>query len=33
MDATFFLPILLVAALIFGLVLLARSARIVNQYE
>src|SRR5204863_2758301 len=33
MDATFFLPILLIAALIFGLVLLARSARIVNQYE
>src|SRR6202158_2440118 len=33
MDATFFLPVLLVAALIFGLILLARSARIVNQYE
>jgi regulator of protease activity HflC (stomatin/prohibitin superfamily) len=33
MDATFFLPLLLVAALIFGLILLARSARIVNQYE
>jgi regulator of protease activity HflC (stomatin/prohibitin superfamily) len=33
MDATFFLPILLIAALIFGLILLARSARIVNQYE
>jgi regulator of protease activity HflC (stomatin/prohibitin superfamily) len=33
MDATFFLPMLLVAALIFGLILLARSARIVNQYE
>jgi len=33
MDAAFFLPILLIAALIFGLVLLARSARIVNQYE
>jgi len=33
MDATFFLPALLVAALIFGLILLARSARIVNQYE
>jgi regulator of protease activity HflC (stomatin/prohibitin superfamily) len=33
MDAAFFLPILLVAALIFGLILLARSARIVNQYE
>src|SRR6201998_4971545 len=33
MDATFFLPMFLGAALIFGLVLLARSARIVNQYE
>jgi regulator of protease activity HflC (stomatin/prohibitin superfamily) len=33
MDAAFFLPILLGAALIFGLILLARSARIVNQYE
>jgi regulator of protease activity HflC (stomatin/prohibitin superfamily) len=33
MDATFFLPMLLIAALIFGLILLARSARIVNQYE
>jgi len=33
MDAAFFLPILLVAGLIFGLILLARSARIVNQYE
>jgi regulator of protease activity HflC (stomatin/prohibitin superfamily) len=33
MDATFFLPVLLVAALLFGLILLARSARIVNQYE
>lgn len=33
MDATFFLPILLIAALLFGLILLARSARIVNQYE
>jgi regulator of protease activity HflC (stomatin/prohibitin superfamily) len=33
MDATFFLPVLLIAALIFGLILLARSARIVNQYE
>jgi regulator of protease activity HflC (stomatin/prohibitin superfamily) len=33
MDATFFLPILLIAALIFGLILLARSACIVNQYE
>jgi regulator of protease activity HflC (stomatin/prohibitin superfamily) len=33
MDAAFFLPMLLVTALIFGLILLARSARIVNQYE
>src|SRR5437660_3387666 len=33
MDATFFLPVLLGAVLIFGLILLARSARIVNQYE
>jgi regulator of protease activity HflC (stomatin/prohibitin superfamily) len=33
MDATFFVPVLLIAALLFGLVLLARSARIVNQYE
>jgi len=33
MDATFFLPMLLIAALVFGLILLARSARIVNQYE
>src|SRR6266436_1410079 len=33
MDATVFLPMLLIAALIFGLILLARSARIVNQYE
>jgi regulator of protease activity HflC (stomatin/prohibitin superfamily) len=33
MDATFFLPALLIAALVFGLILLARSARIVNQYE
>lgn len=33
MDATFFLPILLVAALLVGLLLLARAARIVNQYE
>ena len=33
MDATFFLPILLVAALLVGLLLLVRSARIVNQYE
>ena len=33
MDATFFLPVLLVAALLVGLLLLVRSARIVNQYE
>jgi regulator of protease activity HflC (stomatin/prohibitin superfamily) len=33
MDATFFVPVLLVATLLFGLFLLARSARIVNQYE
>jgi regulator of protease activity HflC (stomatin/prohibitin superfamily) len=33
MDATFFVPALLIAALLFGLILLARSARIVNQYE
>src|SRR5579863_6318016 len=33
MDATFFLPILLIAALLVGLLLLVRSARIVNQYE
>jgi regulator of protease activity HflC (stomatin/prohibitin superfamily) len=33
MDATFFLPILLLAALLFGLILLVRAARIVNQYE
>jgi len=33
MDATFFLPILLLAALVFGLFLLVRAARIVNQYE
>jgi regulator of protease activity HflC (stomatin/prohibitin superfamily) len=33
MDATFFVPILLLAALLFGLILLMRSARIVNQYE
>ena len=33
MDATFFLPMLLVAALLFGLIMLVRSARIVNQYE
>jgi regulator of protease activity HflC (stomatin/prohibitin superfamily) len=32
MDATF-LPILLIAALLVGLLLLVRSARIVNQYE
>src|SRR5437773_3096270 len=33
MDATFFVPVLLIAALLCGLILLARSARIVNQYE
>lgn len=33
MDANFFLPIVLVTALLVGLLLLARSARIVNQYE
>jgi regulator of protease activity HflC (stomatin/prohibitin superfamily) len=33
MDATFFLPVLLLAALLVGLLLLVRSARIVNQYE
>ena len=33
MDANFFLPIFLVTALLVGLLLLARSARIVNQYE
>ena len=33
MDATFFVPVLLIAALLFGLILLTRSARIVNQYE
>src|SRR5438132_2800638 len=33
MDATFFVPVLLIAALLFGVILLARSARIVNQYE
>src|ERR1700741_3458194 len=33
MDATFFLPILLVTVMLAGLILLARSARIVNQYE
>jgi regulator of protease activity HflC (stomatin/prohibitin superfamily) len=33
MDATFLLPILLVAALVVALLLLARSARVVNQYE
>jgi len=33
MDATFFLPILLLAALVLGLFLLVRAARIVNQYE
>lgn len=33
MDTTFFLPVLLIAALLVGLLLLVRSARIVNQYE
>src|SRR5258706_1086444 len=33
MDAAFFLAILLVAVLILGLIVLAGSARIVNQYE
>jgi regulator of protease activity HflC (stomatin/prohibitin superfamily) len=33
MDATVFLPALLVAALLVGLLLLVRAARIVNQYE
>jgi len=33
MDATFLVPVLLVAALLVGLLLLVRSARIVNQYE
>jgi regulator of protease activity HflC (stomatin/prohibitin superfamily) len=33
MDATVFLPVLLVAALLVGLLLLVRAARIVNQYE
>src|SRR5579863_3682806 len=33
MDATFFFPILLVTVLLVGLLLLARSARVVNQYE
>src|SRR5690349_24364797 len=33
MDATFLVPALLIATLLFGLILLARSARIVNQYE
>ena len=33
MDATFFVPVLLIAALLFGVILLVRSARIVNQYE
>jgi len=33
MDATFFLPILLVAVVLAGLLVLVRSARIVNQYE
>src|SRR5579862_4108885 len=33
MDANFFLPIVLVTVLLVGLLLLARSARVVNQYE
>src|ERR1700741_805770 len=33
MDATFFLPILLVTVMLAGLLVLVRSARIVNQYE
>src|ERR1700745_1823701 len=33
MDATFFLPILLIALLLVGVLLLVRAARIVNQYE
>src|SRR5437764_2542110 len=33
MDATFFLPVLLATVVLFGLILLVRSARIVNQYE
>jgi regulator of protease activity HflC (stomatin/prohibitin superfamily) len=33
MDATFFVPVLLVAVVLFGLIMLVRSARIVNQYE
>ena len=33
MDATFFIPALLIATLLLAVILLARSARIVNQYE
>jgi regulator of protease activity HflC (stomatin/prohibitin superfamily) len=33
MDATFFVPVLLVVLVLFGLIMLVRSARIVNQYE
>jgi regulator of protease activity HflC (stomatin/prohibitin superfamily) len=33
MDATFFVPVLLIATLLLAVILLARSARIVNQYE
>src|SRR5579862_4440534 len=33
MDANFFLPIVLVTVLLVGLLLLARPARVVNQYE
>ena len=33
MDATFFVPVLLIAVVLFGLIMLVRSARIVNQYE
>ena len=33
MDATFFVPALLIATLLLAVILLARSARIVNQYE
>jgi regulator of protease activity HflC (stomatin/prohibitin superfamily) len=33
MDASFFIPALLIAILVLAVILLARSARIVNQYE
>jgi regulator of protease activity HflC (stomatin/prohibitin superfamily) len=33
MDATFLVPALLIATLLVAVILLARSARIVNQYE